>query len=206
MGALDDLMPMTNIYNGGETAPASPLCPIIRNNFRVRFSDFGDLGICVPADRDFGRFVTMISLPSLTFSTRRRLAADTTESLYTADSARWDPVSLTLFDDTENKMLRQVMIQHQKQINDPTNSYFTIELLLFASTPLVPVRHYLHTGCTMTYAGHERDLDRDEPSRVSYSMVVQANDIQVLNGDSEPLAKSENVEDTGDLLYAPFRR
>jgi hypothetical protein len=158
--------------------PPPPQTQFIKaNNFRVLFTNFGNLD----ADNGFGRFVNSISLPTLSFSTRRIMSNVAAKSVLTADEARWAPVSMVLTDDVENQMMSQVMIQCQKQRYTPAASHFILilDLLHMGNT----IRRYTHTGCTILYAAHDRELDYSDPMVIPYRVQIQVDNIEVISSD-----------------------
>jgi hypothetical protein len=193
-----------NGVRGDLPAPMSPPAPpppgprpqsVMASKFRVRFEDFGD-GVA-----DIGKDVQTITLPSLMFATYRE------GNEYKTDSASWNPVCIVFKDCVDNAVMHHVMVQIKKQIEHDDGDGFTVILDLLDTYGVI--RRYIHTGCRISYSGHERELDYVDPSIVRYTIQVQPVSIEILDGNNLSLTKTRTVKPTDpddDPLYEPISR
>jgi hypothetical protein len=191
---------------GGFHVSDDDFAPIKGNKFAVDFDNFGD-GVVTRTANNFGRFVNSISLPAISFRVQARCKG--TAMIDTAEDPTWGPANMMLIDDVQGLMMRQVLLQIQKQKRDPLEALFKFNVRLFDREQ--EIRRYMYTGCSIGYGAHERDLSRDEPFRIDYNMQVHVNTIEMFDGQMNSLTKTWIVgdlddEDDEDVLYQPIKR
>jgi hypothetical protein len=164
---------MYGCFEGGEQCSSIPKKKDVEtNSFRVLFHNFFRSPI-----ENFGDFVTAISLPTF------RLSPPSIQNMMEGNDdevAEWQATEVTLRDDRENEMIRQVMKQIAKQTKKSAkDESFTMVLELLHPDSTLPYRVYVHRGCKVVWAGHEEVLDNYSAASIPFMMQVKSERIEI---------------------------